>query len=90
MKPKTIAIGIGIALGIALGLVVAAISEELRTIGTIQVAKQGSDLIIRVPYHEPKPSGSGKHMTIASGRTTVSLDGRPVIVQVTAYTPEAQ
>jgi hypothetical protein len=54
------------------------------------VTKDGSSLVIRVPYHEPRLSGSGKHQTIASERTTVQLDGRAVIVQVTAYTPEAK
>lgn len=89
LKLKLAAAAIGIGLGIVAGTI-AACAQELRAFGSMLVTKDGSSLVIRVPYHEPRLSGSGKHQTIASERTTVQLDGRAVIVQVTAYTPEAK
>lgn len=83
MRTAIVAAALALLAGLAIG-------QELRTIGTMQVNKEGNDLVIRVPYHDPKLSGSGKHLTIASGRTTVELDGRAVVVQVNAYTPEAR
>jgi hypothetical protein len=46
-------------------------------------------LHIEIPLHAPRPSASGKTLTVASSNgnkpTDATVDGRPVIVGVNAY-----
>lgn len=69
-----------------LAIAASAAAEVLQAVGSMQVNREGQTMIIRVPMHAPKPSGSGKHLTLASDRTVVMIDGQPVTVQVNAYT----
>jgi hypothetical protein len=56
----------------------------------VKVSIENGELVIRLPLNRPPvPSSSGKTLVIASTRgnqrTDALLDGRPVIVGVTAY-----
>jgi hypothetical protein len=46
-------------------------------------------LHIEIPLHAPRPSASGKTLTVASSNgnqpTTAQIDGLPVVVGVNAY-----
>ena len=46
-------------------------------------------LHLEIPLHPPRPSSSGKTLTVASSRvnqpTEALIEGRPVIVGVNAY-----
>ena len=46
-------------------------------------------LHIEIPLHPPRPSASGKTMTVASSKgnqpTEATVDGKPVIVGLNAY-----
>ena len=46
-------------------------------------------LIIELPLHSPRPSATGKTLTVASSNgnkpTEVQINGQPVIVGVNAY-----
>lgn len=46
-------------------------------------------LYIEIPLHEPRPSATGKTLTVASSKgnqpTEATINGKPVIVGVNAY-----
>ena len=46
-------------------------------------------LLIEIPLHNPRPSATGKTLTVASSKgnqpTEARIDGKPVIVGVNAY-----
>ena len=46
-------------------------------------------LHIEIPLHPPRPSATGKTLTVASTRgnqpTEVKVDGKPVIIGLNAY-----
>ncbi len=46
-------------------------------------------LLIEIPLHRPRPSATGKTLTVASSKgnqpTEARIDGKPVIVGVNAY-----
>ena len=46
-------------------------------------------LLIEIPLHAPRPSATGKTLTVASSKgnqpTEARIDGKPVIVGVNAY-----
>ena len=46
-------------------------------------------LHLEIPLHTPRPSATGKTLTVASSKgnqeTTATVNGRPVIVGVNAY-----
>lgn len=46
-------------------------------------------LHIEIPLHAPRPSATGKTLTVASSKgnqeTTATINGQPVIVGVNAY-----
>lgn len=50
---------------------------------------EGTDLVVRIPLEQPKPSASGKTYVVASSRgnqpTTAVVNGRPLVVSVNAY-----
>ena len=59
----------------------------------MQVEIKGNDLVITIPMQKPAPSASGKTLVVASSRgnkaTGVLVDGKPVIVGLNAYIPNA-
>ena len=54
-----------------------------------QVEVKGGKLVITMDLETPRPSASGKSLTVASTHgnlaTTATVDGKPVIVGVNAY-----
>ena len=46
-------------------------------------------LVVEIPLHKPRPSGSGKTLTVASTKgnqpTAAMINGLPVIVGINAY-----
>lgn len=44
-------------------------------------------LVVEIPLHDPRPSSTGKSTLVgnASGRTTVTLHGKPVNVSCSAF-----
>ncbi len=46
-------------------------------------------LHIEIPLHEPRPSASGKTLTVATSRgnqpTGATINGKPLIIGVNAY-----
>ncbi len=55
----------------------------------IEAKIEGNKLIITCDLEEPKPSASGKTLVVASTRgnmrTSVMIDGKPVIIGLNAY-----
>lgn len=60
----------------------------------MKVTIEKNELVIRIPVQEPTPSASGKTLVIASTRgnlqTEATVNGRPVIVGLTAYIKAVQ
>jgi hypothetical protein len=50
---------------------------------------QNNVLHIQIPLHAPRPSATGKTLTVASTRgnqpTEAKIDGKPVIIGLNAY-----
>ena len=59
----------------------------------MKVEIKGNDLIITIPMQKPTPSASGKTLVVASSHgnqpTSASVDGKPVVVGLNAYIPNA-
>lgn len=54
----------------------------------MRVVHDKNDLVIRVPMTaDPMASRTGKTLTVARGQATVVINGRPVVVTVSAYIP---
>lgn len=55
----------------------------------MKVSIENDELVIRIPLEEPKASGSGKTLVVASSRgniqTTAMINGKPVTVGLNAY-----
>jgi hypothetical protein len=56
---------------------------------TIQATIKDNVLHINIPLHAPRPSATGKTLTVASTRgnqpTEARIDGKPVIIGLNAY-----
>lgn len=63
--------------------------EKKASKGQMQVSMEKGMLVIRIPAQKPAPSASGKTLIVASTRgnktTDVIIDGKPLIVGMTAY-----
>jgi len=50
---------------------------------------EGTQLVIKLELQDPRPSGSGKTLVVASSRgnqtTTATIDGKPIVIGVNAY-----